>query len=225
MELYGSGFNAHGQLLPSCSTHDLHSFQKIASGTTIRVRCATWSATVLEIDGVLELRGSQSHNDQAGGCGKDKDLPADGHERNHNKTVAVIRGLPADRIKTIVGDASGILCALTMEGELWLLDEMDQMEGKAPELTKATDGSIAWSLSWVRHDVDFGTFEAMGGFPAKEKREDRKIVIDQIALAGNDRVCISIHTCKTPSIRSSKVSQRGLSCLVLLKDNHRSHIR
>lgn len=223
MELYASGFNAHGQLLPSCSPHDLHSFQKIASGTTIRVRCATWSATVLEIDDVLELRGSQSHGDQAGGCGKDEDLPGGGQERNHNTTVAVIRGLPADRIKTIVGDASGVLCALTMEGELWLLDEMHQMQGKAPELTKATDGSIALSLSWVRHVVDFGAFEA--GFPAREDGEERKIVIDQIAVAGNDRVCISIHTCKTPPLRSSKVSQWGLSCLVPLKDNHRSHIR
>lgn len=212
MELYASGFNAHGQLLPSCSPHDLQSFQKVAQGSRIRVRCATWSATVLEIDGVLELRGSQRRrSDQAGDTGEGEDVP--GEERNSRKKVAMIQGLSADRIQTIVGDASGILCALTTEGELWFLDEIKEVSGEMPKLVRSTDWSIASLLSWVRHDVDFGALEASGGFAATKEEEEREMVIDKIAVAGNDRVCISIHTRKNlffPFLPNQSVSAFSL---------------
>lgn len=217
MELYASGFNAHGQLLPSSSPQDLRSFQKIASGTTIRVRCTKWSAIVLEIDGVLELRGSQCHSDHFGqglntradDGGNEETLLGDCPERNYKYTVAVLQGLPADRIKTIVGDdASGLLCALTTEGELWVVDEVNQIQEKTTEVMSATNGSITLSLSWVRHDLDFGAFVAGVDFPATEEWESGEMVIDQIALASNDRVCISTHTRKTPfPLTSRKISQ------------------
>lgn len=206
MELYASGFNAHGQLLPSSSPQDLRSFQKIASGTTIHVRCTKWSAIVLEIDGVLELRGSQCRNEHVGqglntradDGGNEESLLGDYPERIYKDTVAVLRGLPPARIKTIVGDDdSGLLCALTMEGELWVVDEANQVQQETSEVMSATDGSIALSLSWVRHDLDFGAFEAGVGFSAMEEWERGELVIDQIALASNDRVCISTRARKT----------------------------
>lgn len=160
---------------------------------------------------MLELRGSRCHKHHIIGGRKEEDVPGDEREHGFNKTVAVIRGLPADRIQTIVGDTCGILCALTMDGELWLLDEMDEMQGEAPELTRATDGSIVSLLSWVRHDLDFGALQASGGFPAKEKGEEREVVIDQIAVAGNDRVCISTHTRKTRFSPVSKSAHENLS--------------
>lgn len=198
MELYASGFNAHGQLLPAHSPHDLLAFRRIASGTsTIRVRCATWSATVLEIDGVLELRGYLP------GEGRDE---AD--ERGGKSKVAVLRGLPADGIKTIVGDASGVLGALTTEGEIWVLDGRG---GRDDREVGGPNGSTARSLSWVRHDLDLGALQASAGFPAREGGE---MVIDQIAVAGNDRVCTSAHTRKP---LPSKPARCELSCLHSLK--------
>lgn len=202
MELYASGFNAHGQLLPSHSPPDLLAFRRIASGaSTIRVRCATWSATVLEIDGVLELRG----------C-----LPGEGRdevdERGGKSKVAVLRGLPADEIKTIVGDGSGVLGALTTEGEIWVLDGRG---GRDDRELGGPDGSMARLLSWVQHDLDLSALQASAGFPAREGGE---MVIDQIAVAGNDRVCISAHTRKLLPLKPAKCE---LSCLHSLKKTNR----
>lgn len=141
MELYAAGFNGHSQLLPAPSPPtDLLTFQKIASGTTIRVLCAVFCATVLETDDLIRFRGFH----------------------DSGITDAVISGLPAREIRSVFGDTSGVLGALTMTGEFWRLGER---EG---------------GLGFVREEVPLVEWLAREG-----------VVIDRIAVADNDQVCLS----------------------------------
>lgn len=106
MELYAAGFNAQGQLSSNSCPKDLLSFKKIAEGDHIRIHCAVWNATVLEIDGILHYRGFNEFTGIA--------------------TNAEISGLPASRINTVIGNnTNGILGALTTDGEVWLLTASD----------------------------------------------------------------------------------------------------
>lgn len=106
MELYGAGFNAQGQLSSTSCPKDLLRFQKIAEGNSIRIRCAVWNATVLEIDGIIHYRG---FNELKGMIINDE-----------------ISGLPASRVKTVIGNnTNGILGALTRDGEVWLLTALE----------------------------------------------------------------------------------------------------
>lgn len=143
MELYASGFNSHGQLRPNprkLSPDDLLTFQKIAEGGTIRVLCALWSATVIEVDGRLLFRGF----DESG------------------MLDSFISGLAANQIKSVFGDTSGILGALTQEGEIWRFV------------------SRAGSLVFVRHEFSAGCFLVR-----------RALCVDHLAIADNGQVCIS----------------------------------
>ena len=57
-ELYACGFNGHGQLDPAIKSSTIDRLTKIASGSEdVRVHCALWSATVLEVDGKLIYSG------------------------------------------------------------------------------------------------------------------------------------------------------------------------
>ena len=79
--------------------------------------------------------------------------------------MAVIRGLPANWIKTMVWGASRILYALTVKGRLWPLDELNQTQEERPKLTKATNGFMAFSLSWVQHNLASGHKRPLMAFP------------------------------------------------------------
>ena len=143
MELYASGFNSHGQLRPNpknLSPDDLLTFQKIAEGNTIRVHCALWSATVIEVDGRLLFRGF--------------------HESG--MLDSSISGLAARQVKSVFGDTSGVLGALTQEGEVWRFD------------------SRAGSLVFVKHE-----------FPAECFLLRQSLRVDHLGIADNGQVCIS----------------------------------
>lgn len=106
MELYAAGFNAQGQLSSTLCPKDLLRFQKIAEGNCIRIRCAVWNATVLEIDGIIHYRG---FSELTGTIVNDE-----------------ISGLPASRIQTVIGNnTNGILGALTRDGEIWPLTALE----------------------------------------------------------------------------------------------------
>lgn len=153
MELYGAGFNAQGQLSSTSCPNDLLSFQKIAEGNRIRIHCAVWNATVLEIDGILRYRGF--------------------NEFTGIITNAEISGLPASRIKTVIGNnTNGILGALTTDGEVWLL-------------TSSESGCLVF----VKHEFP------SGGYCADENLE----TITHVAVADNERV--SVCTRSYPSLK------------------------
>lgn len=144
MELYGAGLNAQGQLSSTSCPDDLLRFQKIAEGNCIRVRCAVWNATVLDIDGITHYRG---FNELTGTIINDE-----------------ISGLPASRIKTVIGNnTNGILGALTGEGEVWLLT-----------------ASESGRLIFVKHEFP------SGGYWADENPD----TIDDIAVADNEQVSV-----------------------------------
>ena len=143
MELYASGFNSHGQLRPNSKTlspDDLLTFQKIAEGSTIRVRCALWSATVIEVDDRLLFRGF------------------------HQTGIidSTISGLAVSNIKSVFGDTSGVLGALTNDGEIWRFVLR------------------AGILMFVKHE-----------FPSKCFLVQHGLCIDHFAIADNGQVCIS----------------------------------
>lgn len=143
MTLYACGFNAHGQLLPSSSgqnPENLHTLQKIAEGDQIRVCCALWSATVLEIDGALIFRGY--HRSQLQNC--------------------EIEGPPASDFTTIFGDTSGVLGAVTRDGGFWTLCSQSSL----PEFKKHVQNTFL---------------------------DSENLVLDHIAIAGNEQVCMAAH--------------------------------
>lgn len=153
MELYGAGFNPQGQLSStSCGNpKDLLRFRKIAEGKRILILCAVWNATVLEIDGIIHYRGF--FNELTGG------LIINDEE---------ISGLPASRIKTVIGNnTNGILGALTRDGEVWLLT-----------LTAALESERR--LIFVKHHF------SSGGYWADENPE----TIAHIAVADNEQVSV-----------------------------------
>lgn len=157
MELYGAGFNAQGQLSSTpCPTitKDLLRFQKIAEGNRIIILCAVWNATVLEIDGLIHYRG---FNELTGMIINDE-----------------ISGLPASRIKTVIGNnTNGIIGALTRDGEVWLLTA--SLESKR--------------LVFVKH------YFPSAGYWADENPE----TIAHIAVADNEQV--SVCTRSYPSLK------------------------
>lgn len=153
MELYGAGFNPQGQLSSTSCPKDLLRFQKIAEGNRILIRCAVWNATLLEIDGIIHYRG---FNELTGRIINDE-----------------ISGLPASRIKTVIGNnTNGILGALTRDGEVWLLTALESER-----------------LVFVKH------YFPSGGYWADDNPE----TIAHIAVADNEQV--SVCTRSYPSLK------------------------
>ena len=146
MEVYACGFNSHSQLSSSPKHDCLRRFTKIAEGKTIRIRCAVWCATVIEIDDTLLFQGFHESGVRQG----------------------LISGLPPSRIKSVFGDTSGILGALTVDGEIWKL---------VP--------AAATSFAFIKYL-----------FPPDSFVRAQHLFIDDLAMAGNDQVCIS--TCWFP---------------------------
>ena len=144
MELYMCGFNAHCQLVDQGyqTNENILEFKKVYQSPYIRVRCALWSSTVVEDDGSLIHRGF----------------------RVSGLDPVSIDGAPPRTIKTLFGDASGILGALTKGGSIHLFaDDVDQSNG--------------WRLRKHRFDADNFLYR-------------QNFIIDHIAIADNGEVCI-----------------------------------
>lgn len=153
MELYGAGFNAQGQLNSTSCPKDLLRFQKIAEGNCILILCAVWNATVLAIDGIIHYRGFNEHT---------------GKIINDE-----ISGLPASRIKTVIGNnTNGILGALTRDGEVWLLTALESDR-----------------LVFLKHHFPSGRYWA----------DEHPETISHIAVADNEQV--SVCTRSYPSLK------------------------
>ena len=160
MALYACGFNPHGQLLPDASRdppQDLRILTKIAEGDFIRVRCVFWSATILEIDGVLIYRGSHT---------------------SRLSTCCEIEGPPASDIKTFFGDVSGVLGALTNDGVILTLQ--------------------AYSNGLVLKKHPHCTFIYLRG-----------LVVDHIAISGNEQVCLATHKSDRVDDDGQKLASSG----------------
>ncbi|KAL2050015.1 hypothetical protein ABVK25_009742 [Lepraria finkii] len=107
MEVYMCGFNTHQQLFDQDRHHndDVAGFEMVYRSPGIDVRCALWSSTVIDIDGILVHRGF----------------------RPSGSGPVVIEGPRPRNIKTIFGDTSGVLGALSRNGSVYLF--MDNLYG------------------------------------------------------------------------------------------------
>ena len=138
------GFNAHYQLVDQEYQNDenILVFTKVCQSPYIRVCCALWSCTVVEDDGSLVHRGFRA-------SGLDP---------------VSIEGTPPRNIKTLFGDVSGVMGALTKNGSIHLFtDDADQTNG----------------LRLRKHRFDADNFLSR-----------QKLIIDHIAIADNGEVCI-----------------------------------
>ncbi|KAL6717551.1 hypothetical protein ACLMJK_005466 [Lecanora helva] len=140
MEFHMCGFNAHHQVVQS-SNDDIFKFKNILRSPYVHVQCALWSSTVLENDGDLLHKGF----------------------RPRGTEDIIIEGPPTRNIKTIFGDTSGALGALTTDGSLYVLRER--------EITKH-------GLELKKHHFDEGSFI-----------HSQNLAIDHIAVAESGEVC------------------------------------
>ena len=97
------GFNAHHQLVgpEHHSDEDILKFRRICQSPYLKVRCALWSCTIVENDGVLIHRGF----------------------RTSGLSSISIDGPPPRNIKTFFGDVSGMIGALTKDGSVLLFSD------------------------------------------------------------------------------------------------------
>lgn len=133
MELYMCGFNAHQQLHldEENPRDDITQFHKVHRSPHLGVRCALWSSTVVESDGKLIHSGFRRP--------RSGPIPVDGP--------------PTRNIKTIFGDTSGVLGALTTDGSLCVYHD-DSHPTKCPEFKKhrfAEDSFIAKQNLAIEH--------------------------------------------------------------------------
>lgn len=107
MELYMCGFNTHHQLIHDENNHsdEITQFRKVSKSPRINVRCALWSSTVIESDGILIHQGY----------------------RPSGLDPALIDGPPTRNIKSIFGDTSGVLGALATDGSLYLYHDGSEL--------------------------------------------------------------------------------------------------
>ena len=103
MELYMCGFNTHHQLYDEQNNHndEITQFRKVLRSTSLTVRCALWSSTVVENDGTLLHQGY----------------------RPSGLSPTLIDGPTPEYIKTVFGDTSGVLGALAIDGSLYLYQD------------------------------------------------------------------------------------------------------
>ena len=133
MELYMCGFNAHHQLDDDRNNHsdEITQFRKVSRSPRLNVRCALWSSTVIQSDGIFVHQGYR---------------PSALHP-------ILIDGPPPRNITSIFGDTSGVLGALATDGSLHLYH--DGSQGKVgPEFKKhrfPEDGFIVRQSLAIEH--------------------------------------------------------------------------
>ena len=135
MELYACGLNAHQQLCTTSenqnnSCQNLYDFQKVADCKNVRIFCALWCATILEIDDRLHFRGF--HSSGLTSC-----------------TISGPRSGQGHGIRSVFGDLSGVIGAIADDG---LLLELGRTDPPADELI-FTRRPTAW-LHQRGHLVD-----------------------------------------------------------------------
>ena len=150
MELYMCGFNTHHQLEHDEDHHndEILNFRKVLRSPHLNVRCALWSSTVVESDGTLLHQGY----------------------RPSGLYPTLIDGPPPRNIKSVFGDTSGVLGALTTDGSLYLYRD-DSQGNVGPELKKHR-------------------------FPEDSFIVQQSLGIEHLAIADSGEVCI----CTCPSI-------------------------
>jgi len=104
MELYACGLNAHQQLCTNSEnesepSQNLYEFQKVEDCKTVRIFCALWCATILEIDDRLVFRGF--HTSGLTNCSISGPGPGESHG-----------------IRSVFGDLSGVIGAIADDGLL-----------------------------------------------------------------------------------------------------------
>ena len=94
------GFNTHCQLDHDQADHNdkITQFREVSRSPHLNVRCALWSATVIQSDGTLLHQGY----------------------RPSGIYPTLIDGPPPRNIKSIFGDTSGVLGALATDGSLYI---------------------------------------------------------------------------------------------------------
>lgn len=139
------GFNTHHQLDHDRDHHndEITLFKKVMKSPRLNVRCALWSSTVIQTDGTLLHRGYRP----SGLC------------------PTLIDGPPPRNIRSIFGDTSGVLGALTTDGSLYLYH--------------LGSGS--------RLDPEFKKHR----FPEDSFIVQQSLAIEHLAIADNGEVCIS----------------------------------
>ena len=147
------GFNTHHQLDhdPDHHNDEITQFRKVLRSPCLDVRCAFWSSTVIQNDGTLLHQGY----------------------RPSGLSPLLIDGPPPRNIKSIFGDTSGVLGAITTNGSLYLYQ--DGSHGRVgPEFKK--------------HRFPKGSFIVQQG-----------LAIEHLAIADNGEVCI----CTSASLSTS----------------------
>lgn len=144
MELYLCGFNTHHQLDHDQDQHndEITLFRKVLRSPRLDVRCALWSSTVIQSDGTLQHKGY----------------------RPSGLYPTLIDGPPPRNIKSIFGDTSGVLGALTTGGSLYLYHDGSGGRG-GPEFKKHR-------------------------FPEDSFVAQQNLAIEHLAIADNGEVCI-----------------------------------
>lgn len=112
MELYACGLNAHGQLFADSdgSCLNIHNFRKVADGQCLRILSTFWSATILELDGNLIVRGYH-----LSACTADTDY-----------TITCPESKKGHGIRSIIGKQSGVIGAIADDGKLLEFVRTDQ---------------------------------------------------------------------------------------------------
>lgn len=138
MELYACGFNAHNQLTfghtPEGTPKNIYRLQKILSGTSIRLLFTGWSTTVVEVDGTL---------------------------RSNTGALKLPAGCSASDINSVFGDHTGVLGALTTDGDLLVCKDDD---GDELIVARAESGS---------------------------NPDDASLRIAHLTISGTGKICIS----------------------------------
>ncbi|KAF6237785.1 hypothetical protein HO173_003986 [Letharia columbiana] len=165
MELHMCGFNTHHQLDHNQDHHkdEITQFWKVLRSPQINVSCALWSSTVIQSDGTLLHQGY----------------------RPSGLYPTLIDGPPPRNIKTIFGDTSGVLGALTTDGCLFLYHD-DCGSRVGPEFKKHR-------------------------FPEDSFIVQQSLAIEHLAIADNGEVCICTNSASrkrhsggnTPSLSDS----------------------
>lgn len=127
MKVYACGFNAHNQLgfePLQIRLDDIDQFVCIYKARHVKLQCALWSSTVLEVDGELVLRGSQ-----------------------HTAINEGLIRLGACQVSRLYGDHTGVLGALAKDGSIWSLkanqDSLQMVPERGHQIAKAAIQHIA----------------------------------------------------------------------------------
>lgn len=144
MEVYMCGFNVHHQIRHSPDDHKdrFTNLLKVLRSPRLSVRCALWSSMIIESNDLFIHQG---------------------FHMSGFKPV-LVDGPPSKNIRSVFGDASGVLGALSTDGGLYLFRE-DPIVSRSPQFTK------------YQFDEDYFIVQ-------------HNLAIDHLAIADNGEVCV-----------------------------------